>query len=98
MIERASPVQLRKALDLAHLFAKMGINFVPMPVANDEEHRAMVEQALAKLADLERVAESEEVPISRSTYGSKEACEAEHARRAAQVADKPADQPAEPKQ
>lgn len=57
MIERASPVQLRKALELANLFVKIGVNFVPVPVANDEEQHALVEQALAKLAEIERDAD-----------------------------------------
>jgi hypothetical protein len=57
MLERASPVQLRKALELANLFVKMGVNFVPMPVGNDEEQRDLVEMAMAKLAELEALAE-----------------------------------------
>jgi hypothetical protein len=57
MIERASPAQLRKALELANLFARVGVNFVPVPVANDEEQRALVEQALGKLAEIERAEE-----------------------------------------
>lgn len=56
MIERASPVQLRKALAFAHELSKMGINFVPMPVINEEEKVAMVEQAMSKLDELERLA------------------------------------------
>jgi hypothetical protein len=60
MLERASPVQLRKALELANLFVKIGVNFVPMPVANDEEQHALVGQALAKLAEIEQAAESAE--------------------------------------
>lgn len=57
MIERASPVHLRKALELANLFVKMGVNFVPFPVASGEEQRALVEQALAKLEKMEREAD-----------------------------------------
>jgi predicted Zn-ribbon and HTH transcriptional regulator len=57
MLERASPVQLRKALELANLFVKTGVNFVPVPVANDEEQRALVEHALAKLAEFEQEAD-----------------------------------------
>lgn len=57
MIERASPVQLRKALELSHQFAKMGVNFVPMPVCNDDEQRALVAQALNKLGQMEAQAD-----------------------------------------
>lgn len=57
MLERASPIQLRKALELANVFVKLGVNFVPVPVSSDEEQRALVEQALAKLARMEQDAE-----------------------------------------
>jgi hypothetical protein len=60
MIERASPAKLRKALELANLFVKMGVNFVPVPVASDEEQQELVAQALDKLAEMEKVAEAPE--------------------------------------
>jgi hypothetical protein len=56
MLERASPADLRKALELANVFVKLGVNFVPVPVANAEEQRALVEQALTKLEELEQSA------------------------------------------
>ena len=52
-MERASPAQLRKALELANLFAKSGVNFVPVPVVSEDEQRALVEKALGKLAEIE---------------------------------------------
>ncbi len=58
MVERASPVQLRKALELANLFVKMGVNFVPVPVASDEEQQELAAQALDKLAEMEKAAEA----------------------------------------
>lgn len=60
MLERASPVQLRKALELANLFVKMGVNFVPVPVASDEEQAELVAQAMAKLEVMEQQAEGSE--------------------------------------
>jgi hypothetical protein len=69
MIERASPAQLRKALELSHQFVKMGVNFVPMPVANDYEQRAMVMQALDKLAKLELDADSEAAQVANKPTG-----------------------------
>ena len=70
MIERASPVQLRKALELAHQFSKMGVNFVPMPVANDAEQRVLVAQALDKLAQMEQMADepAEEIEASAGRW------------------------------
>jgi hypothetical protein len=58
MLERASPVQIRKALELANLFVKMGVNFVPVPVASDDEQQKLVAQALDKLAEMEKVVEA----------------------------------------
>lgn len=60
MLERASPVQLRKALEMANLFVKMGINFVPMPVGCDAEHAALLEKAMRKLEVLEGETEGSE--------------------------------------
>lgn len=58
MIERASPPQLRKALEVANVFTKMGVGFVPMPVANEAEFNALMQQAIAKLADMEQQIEA----------------------------------------
>jgi len=56
MAERASPAQQRKALEVANLFVKMGIGFVPVPVANAAEFDKLAKQAIDKLAELERAA------------------------------------------
>lgn len=60
MLERASPVQLRKALEAANIFVKMGINFVPMPVANEAEHADLLAQAFDKLEIMARDQEGSE--------------------------------------
>lgn len=57
MLKRASPAQLRKALEMANLFVKGGINFVPMPVGSEEEHAALLRQAMRKLDVMEGQAE-----------------------------------------
>lgn len=57
MIERASPAQLRKVLEVVNLFVKMGINFVPVPVTSIEEQNALADQAFAKLEEIERTSE-----------------------------------------
>lgn len=57
MLERASPAQLRKALELANVFVKMGVNFVPVPVSNEAEQVELVQQALEKLKEMEQQAE-----------------------------------------
>ncbi len=60
MVDRASPAQQRKALEVANLFVKMGVGFVPMPVANSAEFEKMVSQSIEKLASLEHAAEEAE--------------------------------------
>lgn len=53
MIERASPTQLRKALEIANLFVKTGIRFVPMPCADDAEYEQRMRESIAKLDQIE---------------------------------------------
>jgi hypothetical protein len=60
MVDRASPAQQRKALEVANLFVKMGIGFVPMPVASAAEFDAMVKKANDKLAEMEHAQEAAE--------------------------------------
>nr|DAF40293.1 MAG TPA: Protein of unknown function (DUF1382) [Caudoviricetes sp.] len=36
-MNRASPVDLRKCLEAAHGLAQIGVRFVPIPAATDEE-------------------------------------------------------------
>lgn len=40
-MNRASPVDLRKRLEAANGLAHIGIRFVPIPVANEEEFQAL---------------------------------------------------------
>ncbi|WP_426110978.1 DUF1382 family protein [Massilia sp. PWRC2] len=62
-------MQLRKALELAHQFSKMGVNFVPMPVANDAEQRDLVAQALGKLAQIEQMADEPAAHVANKPTG-----------------------------
>ena len=65
MIERASPVQLRKALEMANLFVKAGMRFVPMPVTSDDEYDEMMRAAIAKIGEMEQAAIAHE-PSSKT--------------------------------
>lgn len=60
MVERASPITLRKALELANLFVEVGVNFVPVPVTSDDEQRELVEKALKRLAEIEAASDDGE--------------------------------------
>jgi hypothetical protein len=56
-MNRASPIDLRKALEMVNAMVKAGILFVPMPVLSEADHANLV----AKAADrLEQIAEEAE--------------------------------------
>ena len=59
-IERASPSDLRKALEVAQLLAKNGIDFVPVPVADSESKAHLVEISAVALAAMGAKAEPQE--------------------------------------
>ena len=44
-MNRASPVDLRKAIQVANVYVNAGILFVPMPVLNKDDHAAKVLEA-----------------------------------------------------
>ena len=48
-MRRASPVEIRNALEAANAYAKAGILFVPVPVLDSDDHANLVEQATEKL-------------------------------------------------
>lgn len=43
-MDRASPVELRKALQCADTLAKSGIDFVPIPVISPEQKAELLDQ------------------------------------------------------
>lgn len=52
-VMKASPVEMRKAIEAAEFFAKNGIYFIPVPVCGDhEEILKKVQSNLEKLAEL----------------------------------------------
>lgn len=52
-MNRASPVDLRKALDAAKAYADAGILFVPLPTFSKEEHDQAIQLAAWRLEQLE---------------------------------------------
>jgi hypothetical protein len=64
-MKRASPSQQRKALEIAHMFVKMGIGFVPVPVKDSHEFDIMAQQSIEKMTEMADSLESE-------TAGTKE--------------------------
>lgn len=59
-MNRARPVDMRKAMDMACALRDAGILFVPIPVANDAEQAARFAEAEAKLEQMAREAEAQE--------------------------------------
>ncbi|EGV0696172.1 DUF1382 family protein [Enterobacter roggenkampii] len=48
-MNRASPVDLRKSLEIANHLANIGIRFVPIPVASEEEFQTLAAELSRKL-------------------------------------------------
>lgn len=61
-MKRASPVQIRAMLSVAHDMAGGGILFVPMPVASTEEYAGRIAEMEARLEKMEKEAEEAEQP------------------------------------
>lgn len=59
-MNKASPVQIRKSLEVANALAKVGIRFVCMPVADEADHANLAEQAAERLERLAIIAEAQE--------------------------------------
>jgi len=57
MIEKANPVKMRKALEMANMLKGAGILFVPMPVLSDEDHSKLVRWLQDRLDQIEKMAD-----------------------------------------
>jgi hypothetical protein len=56
--EKASPVDMRRALQVADEFKKIGILFVPMPVLNKKDGDALCAESFKRMDILEQKAAS----------------------------------------
>lgn len=52
-MEKCSPVDMRKCLEMARALAAAGIRFVPMPVSDDIEMAIKMKEAMDKLDCME---------------------------------------------
>ncbi|BAS41552.1 hypothetical protein KOJKO3_c3538 [Klebsiella oxytoca] len=59
-MNRASPVDLRKCLEAAHGLAHIGIRFVPIPAATEEEFQALSAELSRRLEQMAVEAEKSE--------------------------------------
>ena len=53
-MNRASPVDLRLALEMAHSLAKAGVDFVTIPVLSNEDKAILVRDAYMRLDQIEK--------------------------------------------
>lgn len=51
-MNRASPVDLRKSLEIANHLAHIGIRFVPIPVATEEEFQTLAAELSRRLEQM----------------------------------------------
>ncbi|EOG7953871.1 DUF1382 family protein [Klebsiella aerogenes] len=63
-MNRASPVDLRKSLEIANNLARIGIRFVPIPVATEEEFQVLSSVLSRKLEQIATEAEESEGGIA----------------------------------
>ncbi|MEX0547450.1 DUF1382 family protein [Raoultella terrigena] len=59
-MNRASPVDLRKSLEIANRLALIGVRFVPIPVATEEEFQALAAELSRKIDQIAVEAEKSE--------------------------------------
>jgi hypothetical protein len=59
-MQKASPVEMRKALMAVDVYRKAGVLFVPMPVFDNDQYREAGIEAQRRLDDAVKKAESEE--------------------------------------
>ncbi|KJM49128.1 DUF1382 family protein [Enterobacter roggenkampii] len=59
-MNRASPVDLRKSLEIAHHLAHIGIRFVPIPVATEEDFQTLAAELSRRLEQMAVEAEKNE--------------------------------------
>ena len=51
-MNRASPVEMRKALEIVEAFKRAGVLFVAMPVRNDAEHAESIAEMQRRLDEI----------------------------------------------
>lgn len=56
MVEKASPVEMRKALELVNQFKMAGIGFVPIPAIDEDDKEQLTGDLLRRLETLEYLA------------------------------------------
>ena len=60
VMNRASPVDLRKSIEIANHLAHIGISFVPIPVASEEDFQKLAAELSRRLEQMAVEAEKNE--------------------------------------
>lgn len=63
-MNRANPVELRKAMDAATTYTKAGLLFVAVPVLNPDDHAYLASLAAERLNQILRETEEAEANVS----------------------------------
>lgn len=66
-MHKASPVELRTSIEMAHSLAQIGVRFVPIPVETDEEFHTLAASLSQKLEMMVAKAEADERPGMTTT-------------------------------
>ena len=53
-VNRANPVELRKAIELAHAFVTAGIDFVPVPILTQDDKNELAMDVQTRLKQIEK--------------------------------------------
>ena len=80
-MQRATPLQMRKSLEIVEAFKKTGLWFVPMPVFDEDDFNSHVAKITEKLEEMERRANLAESmkPIALSNGQGKRLAESQSA-------------------
>ena len=62
-MNRASPAELRKALEVANVFTRAGLRFVCVPVLDDSDYATLQANATYRLQQMAQQAEREESQV-----------------------------------
>lgn len=60
-MNRATPVEMRKSLEMVGAMRNAGLRFIPMPCLSETDYAALIVQVQTRLDTIERQAEVDEI-------------------------------------
>ena len=60
-MDKCSPVEMRKCLEVVQVLKEAGIRFVPMPVIDDDDRQKLLRQLGLRLRKFEKLLSNDEV-------------------------------------